>query len=122
MMTRTLAIGSFTGRSKGRRFLVLAPDAAKRIAHLAERRVRARRFDHRRHQVRGGVRGGAKRDQGSFDPCAVALPPDFLQSRRLPLADATDLLTADLDGDGMSEIIGYGLSSISVQRFGALTR
>ena len=41
---------------------------------------------------------------------------------RLPLADTTDLLAADLDGDGMSEIIGYGANSVSVQRFGALNR
>jgi hypothetical protein len=41
---------------------------------------------------------------------------------RLPLTDAADLLTADLDGDGMSEIIGYGPNALSIQRFGALNR
>ncbi len=43
-------------------------------------------------------------------------------SGRLPLAATTDLLTADLDGDGISEIIGYGVNTLAVQRLGAVTR
>lgn len=39
---------------------------------------------------------------------------------RLPLADTADLLTADLDGDGVSELIGYGLNTVSIQRLGNL--
>lgn len=41
---------------------------------------------------------------------------------RMALPDTADLLTADLDGDGISELVGYSTSSISVQRFGALSR
>lgn len=41
---------------------------------------------------------------------------------RLPLADTADLLTADLDGDGISELIGYTASSVSIQRLGNLAR
>lgn len=41
---------------------------------------------------------------------------------RLPLPDTTDLLTADLDADGISEIIGYGVNTLSVKRMGAITR
>lgn len=45
---------------------------------------------------------------------------------RMPLGDTADLLTADLDGDGTSELIGttgsLTTSSVSVQRFGALSR
>jgi hypothetical protein len=39
---------------------------------------------------------------------------------RLPLADTADLLTADLDGDGISELIGYSGNSVSIQRLGTL--
>jgi hypothetical protein len=41
---------------------------------------------------------------------------------RLPLLDTADLLTADLDGDGISELIGYSGTSISLQRLGAMSR
>lgn len=43
-------------------------------------------------------------------------------SGRLPLTATTDLLTADLDADGISEIIGYGVNTLAVQRMGAITR
>ena len=39
---------------------------------------------------------------------------------RMPLGDTADLLTADLDGDSISELIGYSASSVSIQRLGAL--
>lgn len=41
---------------------------------------------------------------------------------RLKLADTSDLLTADLDGDGLSELVGYTANSVSVQRLGVLNR
>lgn len=41
-------------------------------------------------------------------------------SGRLPLTDTADLLAADLDGDGVAEIIGYSNNSVSVLRLGAL--
>src|SRR5690349_6195583 len=51
-----------TGRSSGRsddwHFLVFSPHLAKRVAHLADRRIGADRVEDWRHQVVGGLRGG----------------------------------------------------------------
>ncbi|MBK7537793.1 MAG: hypothetical protein IPI49_20945 [Myxococcales bacterium] len=43
-------------------------------------------------------------------------------SGRFPIPDNDDLLAADLDGDGVAEIIGYSNNSVSVQRLGSLVK
>ena len=47
--------------SDDRRFLVLAPDLAQRVAHLADRRVGAHGVEDRRHQVLGRRRPPSRR-------------------------------------------------------------
>lgn len=41
-------------------------------------------------------------------------------SGRIPLDATSDLLAADLDGDGLAELIGYSGTTVSVQRMGSL--
>lgn len=61
-------------------------------------------------------------DNSAVQILLAARPGRPALSGRLILTATTDLLTADLDGDGISEIIGYGLNTLAVQRMGAVTR
>src|SRR5438309_502982 len=53
-------------------FHVLPPDVPERIAHLADRRVRADRVEDRRHHVVAAARGGAQPIQRANDGVRIA--------------------------------------------------
>lgn len=57
---------------------------------------------------------------GSVQVLLGARPGRPALSGRVQLDAATDLLAADLDGDGLAELIGYSNTTVSVQRMGLL--
>src|SRR6266545_4090270 len=78
-----------------RRLAPGAPDLAERVAHLAQRRVRSRRLDDRRHQVHVAFSRPLERGQSLVDRAGVSPRPQRLHARGLLLlecrVDAQDL-------------------------------
>src|SRR6266496_2557025 len=70
-----------------RRLAPGAPHLAQRVAHLSERRVRARGLDDRRHQVRVACGGPLELGERLFDRGGVASRPQRLHALDLLLLE-----------------------------------
>src|SRR5262249_40975155 len=80
MTTLSLRIRIVKGRrSDDGHFLVLAPDVAERVAHLADGGVGADGVDDARHQVLGGLRGRAQTVERALHRLVVARPAQLLE-------------------------------------------
>src|SRR5262249_49655694 len=80
MMTRSVLKWA---SSNDRRLLVFTPDVAERVAHLADRRIRADGVQDEGHQVRRPARRLAQRIERAPDLIAVARLPELAELREL---------------------------------------
>src|SRR5213080_1808660 len=87
MTTRSFLLSAINHQplANNRHFLVLTPDLAQRIAHLANRRVGANGVENGRHEIRRGLGRRGQSVERSADAVIVARPEKHLELRQLLL-------------------------------------